>query len=133
MNNVNIIANLTRDPELRYTPQGKAVATLGIAINDGYGDKKKVYFINCVVWEKVAENCNQYLAKGSKVGITGKITQRSWQNKEGKNISVVEILALNVEFLSPPKEQSRPSETIPEEIEEETYIPEGGIPGEECF
>lgn len=128
MNNVCIIGNITRDPELRYTPSGKAVTTLNVAINEGYGENKKAHFLNCVVWEKSAENCTKYLGKGSKVGISGKLTQRSWENQEGKRQSVVEVMAFNVEFLSAPKErplaEPQATDIIPENgIEEEIFIP----------
>lgn len=124
MNNVTMIANLTRDVELRYTPQGTAVATLGVAVNDGFGDNKKSFFFNVIVWKDLAERCNQYLSKGKKVGITGKLTQRAWDNQEGKRQSVVEIQAFNVQFLSPKNENAQgPHQTDLGPQEEEIVIP----------
>ena len=123
MNNVSMIAHLTRDVELRYTPQGTAVATIGVAVNDGFGDKKQSFFFNVVVWKDLAERCNQYLSKGKKIAVTGKLTQRSWENTEGKRQSVVEILAFNVEFLSPKEEVAQTSQSVDLGIDEDIKIP----------
>ncbi len=99
MNSVCLIGNLTKDPELRYTPQGTAVSVLSIAVNEGYGDKKETHFFQCQVWGKTAENCNQYLTKGSKVGITGSLRQQRWE-KDGNKKSKIIINAQRIEFLT---------------------------------
>ena len=110
MNQVCLVGNIAKDLELRYTPQGKAVIDLSVAVNEGYGDKKSVSFFDCIVWEKQAENCNQYLTKGSKVGITGSLRQQKWQDKEGKNRYKIIINAHRVEFLSTKREEDFNSE-----------------------
>ena len=101
MNIVNLIGNLTRDPEMRYTTGEKqtAVCRFGIAVNDGYGDRQKTSFINVVVFGKQAENCERYLAKGRKVAITGRIQTGSYE-KDGRTIYTTDIIANSVEFLT---------------------------------
>jgi single-strand DNA-binding protein len=104
LNKVFLIGNLTRDPELRYTPSGMAVVTLRLAVNHRFKDrsgelKQDACFINVVVWDKQAETTNQYLKKGSSVLIEGRLQSRSWQDNEGKNRSVVEVRADRVVFL----------------------------------
>lgn len=102
MNKVFEIGRLTRDPEVRYTQSGKAVCTFTIAVDDGYGEHKKAYFLPVVVWGKTAEACGNSLHKGSKVAITGKLTTRQYDNSEGKKVTITEIVAdpyEGVEFL----------------------------------
>lgn len=100
MNNWNGIGRLVADAELRFTPgDGKPVCSFTVAIDDGYGDKKKTHYIKINAWNKIAENVANYTHKGSLVGISGKITTRSYDNKEGKKVYVTEILANEVKFL----------------------------------
>lgn len=103
MNIIGIIGNVTKDLELRHTPQGKAVLDISIAVNEGYGEKKEVSFFQAVIWDKTAENCSQYLGKGSKIAITGSLKQRRWEDKDGNKRSVVFIRAHRVEFLDKKK------------------------------
>lgn len=103
-NKVFLIGNLTRDPELRYTPQGTPVATLRIAVNTPFKDKsgeakRETCFINVVVWGQNAEVCNQYLEKGRCVFVEGRLQSRSWQGVDGRNHSVIEVRALRVQFM----------------------------------
>jgi len=111
MNKAIISGNLTRDPELKNTPNGATVANFSIATNEKWKDQsgqmqEKVEFHNIVAWKKTAEICGQYLKKGSKVLLEGKIETRSWENQEGKKIYRTEIIANNVEFLGKLPEQS---------------------------
>lgn len=102
MNNVSIIGNLVRDNELKYTQSGRAVLSNVVAINEGFGDKKKTYFIPFVAWEKQAENAANYTDKGSKVAINGKLTSRQFEDRQGNNRTVVEVVAnpyQGIEFL----------------------------------
>lgn len=115
-NKVIILANLTRDPELTYTPQGKAVAKFGIACNEG---KDKVSFFEVVAWEKTAELCSQYLTKGSGLLIEGKLHQNRWETENGDKRSKVEIIANNVQFMPKRGEVA---------AEEADVIGEGDIP-----
>jgi single-strand DNA-binding protein len=105
LNKILLIGNLTRDPELRYTPQGTAVTTIRIAANRSFKDKggqmqKDTCFVNVVVWGQMAEVCNQYLQKGRQVFVEGRLQSRSWQNNEGKTRSVLEVVATRVQFMS---------------------------------
>lgn len=97
MNKVLLIGRLTRDAELRYTPIGKAVASFTVAVQR---NKEEADFINCVAWNKVAENLANYTFKGSLVGVEGSIQTRSYKNNEGKTVYVTEVWAQRVEFLS---------------------------------
>lgn len=104
LNKVMLMGNLTRDPELRYTPSGRAVVTLGLAVNRNFkgqgGEKKQeTCFVNVIAWAQLAEICNQYLQKGRPVFVEGRLQSRTWQDQEGKNRSVIEVVADNVQFL----------------------------------
>lgn len=102
MNSISIIGNLVRDNELKYTQSGRAVLSNVVAINEGFGDKQKTYFIPFVAWEKQAENAANYTGKGSKVAVNGKITSRRFEDKQGNKRTVVEVVAnpyQGIEFL----------------------------------
>jgi len=105
LNKVLLMGNLTRDPELRYTPQGTAVVNLRMAVNRRYKNKNQelkdeVCFVTAVVWNKMAETCNQYLHKGSPVYVEGRLQSRSWDDQAtGKTRSVIEVRAERVQFL----------------------------------
>lgn len=92
-------ANLTKDVELRTTPNGKSVATLSIAVKRPYSEETD--FFNAVVWDKKAENCAKFLKKGSKVGIVGYLYNRSYEANNGTKRTITEINATEVEFLTP--------------------------------
>lgn len=117
VNSVFIMGNLTRDPELKYLPSGSAVCNFSIAVNDKYkgGDGKmveKVHYFNVAAFGKTAENCGEYLSKGRKVLIQGKLEQQRWE-KDGKNHSAVKINTMIVNFLDGKggnKGGSRPSD-----------------------
>jgi len=103
-NKVLLIGNLTKDPELRYTPQGTAVVNLRMAVNRKFKDrnqelKEETCFITAVVWDKQAETCNQYLHKGSSLLVEGRLQSRSWEDNSGQKRSVIEVRAERVQFL----------------------------------
>ncbi len=108
-NKVILIGNLTKDPELRYTPQGTPVSTFRLAINYRYkqGDdlKQETTFIDIVVFGKQAESCSQYLNKGSSVLVEGRLQERRWET-DGQQKSKFEIVAQSVKFLSSKKDAS---------------------------
>lgn len=102
MNKVFLIGRLTADAELRTTTSGKSVTTFSLAVNDGFGEKQKAYFFNVVVWGKGAEAVANYTHKGSKVAVTGKLTSRSYDDKNGNKRTAIEVVADmmgGVEFL----------------------------------
>jgi single-strand DNA-binding protein len=98
MNVSILIGRLVKDPELKYTPTGTAVATFTIAVDKPVKDKE-ADFINIVAWSKLAELVAQYCAKGKQVAIEGRISTRNYSNAEGKKVYVTEVVANNVTFL----------------------------------
>jgi len=101
MNTWHGIGNITKDLELRHTQSGKATCSFTLAINHGFGDKKQTDYINCVAWDKAAESLCQYMSKGKKVGVTGRIQTRSYEAQDGSRRYVTEIVCSEIEFLSP--------------------------------
>lgn len=99
MNKVIIIGNLTRDPELRTTPNGISVCTFSVAVNRRFSKENEVDYLPVTVWRAQADNCAKYLKKGSKVAVTGSIQIRSY-DKEGEKRYATDIVAEEVEFLS---------------------------------
>lgn len=104
-NRVELIGNLTRDPELRYTPNGAAVCTFGVATNRTYvseGERKEeVDFHRLVSWNKLAELCNQLLKKGHRVFISGRLQTRTWEAQEGQTRTTTEIVVEDMILLTP--------------------------------
>ena len=98
-NNVTLVGNITRDPELRFLPNGTANATFGLAVNRRWQNRQtseweeKVSFFNVVCWREMAENAAASLNKGTRVLVTGRLEQRSWETDQGEKRSVVEIVA----------------------------------------
>ena len=115
MNKAILIGNLTKDPEFSTTPNGKSVCKFTLAINRGFGDKKVTDYIPIVVWEKRAELCRDYLIKGFKVGIVGRIEPRSYEANDGTKRYVTDIIADEIEFLQKIEQQEIPD--LPEEKE----------------
>lgn len=114
-NKVLLMGNLTKDPELRYTPQGVAVVNLRLAVNRKYRNKnqelkEETCFITVVVWNKQAETCNQYLHKGSAVFVEGILQSRSWEDNSGQKRSVIEVRAERVQFMGQPSGSKASSE-----------------------
>lgn len=100
MNSIILIGRLTKDPELRYTQAGKAVCSFTLAVDRPYsGENKEADFINIVVWNKVGENCAQYLKKGRKAAVQGRLQIRSYEDDNGKKKYITEVVANSVEFL----------------------------------
>ncbi len=105
LNKVMLIGNLGKDPEVRYTPGGQAVANFTIATNESWNDKagqkqERTEWHRIVVWGKVAELCGEYLTKGRQVYVDGRLQTREWNNKEGVKQYTTEIVANQVLFLS---------------------------------
>jgi len=104
LNKVFLMGNLTRDPELRYTPNGAAVASFSIAVNRSYTDaqgqkKEEVCFVRVVAWGKQAENSSQFLSKGSSVFVEGRLQSRNWETSDGQKRNTIEVVASNIQFL----------------------------------
>jgi len=108
LNKALLIGNLTRDPELKYTPNGSAVTNFTVAVNRAFtlqtGEKKEeTSFIRVIVWGKRAEVCAEYLSKGSQVFVEGRIQTRNWEAQDGSKRTATEVVALSVQFLGRPK------------------------------
>lgn len=100
MNKVIAIGRLGREPELSYTANGKAVTKFSVATDIGYGDNKQTEWLNVVTWERLAESCAQYLAKGSQVYLEGELRTHSWDDKKsGEKKYRTEVTAREVKFL----------------------------------
>ena len=104
INRVVLVGRLTKDPDLRYTPNGVAVCSFTLAVNRPFTNQqgeRDADFINCVAWRKQAENVANYLKKGSLAGIDGRIQTRSYEAQDGRRVYVTEVVAENVQFLEP--------------------------------
>lgn len=121
LNMVFLMGNLTRDPELRYTPNGQAVANFAVATNRTWKDnegetKEAVEFTDVVVWGKTAENAANYLKKGRKVHIIGRLQTRNWEAQDGSKRYKTEVIANEVTFLGTKGEEgSEGVDSIPED------------------
>lgn len=117
LNKVTLIGNLTRDPELRYTPQGAAVCSFGVATNRQWttdsGEKKEdAEFHRIVAWNKLAEICSQLLTKGRKVYVEGRLQTRSWTGQDGAQRTSTEIVISDMIILDSRREGAGPTESF---------------------
>ena len=127
LNRVQLIGNLTRDPELRYTPQGTGVCTFGLATNRNWttdnGDKKEeAEFHKIVAWNKLGELCSQLLSKGRKVYVEGRLSTRSWTGQDGVQKSTTEIVIDDMIILDSRKEGAPAAEVDMSYGEEEEKV-----------
>lgn len=114
-NKVILMGNLTRDPELRQAPSGAKVADLGLAVSETWRDKngqpKEVTcFVDVVVWDKLAELCQQYLTKGRPVLVEGRLQMDEWKNQQGEKRSKLRVRADTVKFLGTPQKRDEGSQ-----------------------
>lgn len=109
LNRVILIGRLTKDPELRYTPQGVAVTQFTLAVDRPFqtNGEKEADFIPVVTWRQLAETCANYLRKGRLTAVEGRIQVRNYENNEGKRVYVTEVIADNVRFLERNETESR--------------------------
>lgn len=110
MNSVSLIGRLGKDPEVRTTGSGKTVANFTLAVDFGFGDRKTTSWIPVQVWEKTAEIAQKYLAKGSQVAVTGRLQQRSWEDRDGNTRSVLEVVGERLDLLSKSEKSTSQSE-----------------------
>lgn len=128
INRVVLVGRLTRDPELRKTVNGASVATFTIAVDNrtkGPNGEKTTSFIPCTAWNQQAENACKYTHKGSLVGVEGRLNQRSYDAKDGRKVSVVEVICDSVQFLESKNSNTASREDtgytpdiVPDDIEE---------------
>ena len=112
MNKVNLVGRLTRDPEVKNTTTGKAVATFTLAVDRRFKNKdgqKEADFIPLVVWGKQAEFVGQYLSKGSQIGVSGRLQVRSYDGQDGQRRYVTEVVADEVYFISTKRKENNGS------------------------
>lgn len=147
LNMVQLIGNLTRDPELRYTPNGSAVCSFSLATNrswsggDGGARQEETQYHRIVAWTKLAEICGKYLKKGNKAYVCGRLQTRKWHSKDGAERETTEIVADNVLILTPassgasreegttsgysyPKDESEEQSVAPEQNEAPVSAPQ---------
>lgn len=135
-NRVELIGNLTRDPELRYTPSGTAVATIGLATNRTFntadGEKREeVDFHKIVAWGKLAELCNQLLKRGARVFMSGRLQYREWQGQDGNKRRDAEIVLEDMILITPKNqggEEAVTSEKYTDSPLEDVSLPEESKP-----
>ncbi len=135
MNKVILVGNLTRDPELTETPSGIAVCRFSIAVTRDYANNegtREADFFNITVWRGRAENCGRYLKKGNKVAVVGSLQTRSYEDKDGIKRNVTDIVASEVEFLTPKSAQvdsdDTSSFTVKRERPQLEPIDDNGLP-----
>ena len=121
-NRVILLGNLTRDPELRYTPSGAQVCNFDLAVNRSYttqaGERRdEVCFITVVAWGKQAETCAEFLSKGRSALVEGRLSQRSWETPEGQKRSKHEVVAERVQFIGGRKGAEEETPSVPGEEE----------------
>jgi single-strand DNA-binding protein len=107
LNKVMIIGNVGRDPEMRYTPDGKANAKFSVAVSRTWtnqeGEKKEeTEWFTVVAWDKLAETCGNYITKGRKVYVEGRLQTRTWESQDGQKHKITDLVARDVIFLGPP-------------------------------
>lgn len=132
LNKVFLIGNLTRDPEVRYTPKGTAVGDLALAINSSYkaqdgSTKDEVCYVDVVAWGRQAETCKEFLQKGAPIFVEGRMQFDSWETKEGEKRSRLRVRAERVQFLGRPRTAGEsggaPSRGGSDRGEESSYAP----------
>ncbi len=131
INKVILIGHLGKDPELRYLPNGQPVANFNIATSERWTGKdgnpgERTEWHRIVVWGKTADNCKEYLSKGSAVYIEGKLQTREWVNKEGQKQRTTEVVAQSVQFLGGGK--GKKEEASVEDVKDILGAEEGDIP-----
>ena len=140
LNRVILIGNVTKDPELRFTPSGQAVTTLRLAVNRRYKNKQgemvdQTDYFNVVVWARQAEIVGEFVKRGTPVAVEGRLQSRSWEAEDGSKRSAVEVVADNVQFLgrpgkdreetgsAEPADEFPQSEGVPALVEDAEEIP----------
>jgi single-strand DNA-binding protein len=131
INTVTLLGRLGKDVDLKYTQSGKAVATLTLAVDDGYGESKHTSWFNIVCWNKTAENVAKYCVKGSQVAITGRLSQRSWDDKDGNKRYTIEVIADRVQFIGAKKQDEPAGNGVPPVTE--NPFDEDNMPSDDLF
>ena len=122
MNKLTIIGNLVKDPELRSTQSGKQVCSFTVAVNRRVkpGEEAKADFFRVNAWNQLGENCGKYLTKGKKVAVVGSVSVSQYTAQDGKTYANLDVLANEIEFLSPKEQEPKAGEQAPRMIEVST-------------
>lgn len=128
INKVFIAGNLTKDPESKITASGKRICNFGVAVNETWGENKKVHFFNCVAFGRTAETIANYMVKGRSIFVEGSLDYSTWENDEGQKRSAIKIKVFNFSFVGYKEEKKQISEKEADEIVDELDIPETEIP-----
>jgi single-strand DNA-binding protein len=128
MNLVSLIGRLGGDPEVRYTPQGTPVANMSLAVNERWNGNERTYWFRVITWNRLAEIVAEHLSKGNKVGISGRLTSRQWEDREGNSRTVVEVVADKVDFLDPRKTEAVETTGEAPQDEQPESLPDDDIP-----
>lgn len=108
MNVVMLVGNLVRDPEMRYIKEGKAVTSFRLAVNEGFGERKTVVYIDCQAWDSLAETIAETGRKGNRLMVEGRLSVNKWEDKEGKKRETYRVTANNAAVV-PSKEHTKTS------------------------
>lgn len=114
MNSVNIIGRVGGEVDLRYTPSGKAVAQLTLAVDDGWGENKKTAWIGVTLWGPTAELAKKAVQKGDRLGISGRLSQEEWEDKDGKKQRKTKVTCESMDLLEP-KRADGPGQPLPQD------------------
>lgn len=131
MNKVILIGNLTRDPELTETPSGVPVCRFAIAVSRDYADSqgnRETDFFNITTWRGKAESCGKYLKKGNKVAVCGSLQNRSYEDKDGIKRTVTDVIASDVEFLTPKQSEEESVVSVKRERPQLEEIDDNQLP-----
>lgn len=131
MNVSVLVGRLTKDVDLRYTQSGKAVANFTLAVDRPFRNQQgeqEADFINCVTWGKQAENLAQYMKKGSRVGVDGRIQSRTYENDQGATVFVTEVVADSVQFLESKKNHKPKEEQAVDAVVEDIPFDDRDLP-----
>lgn len=107
MNKVNLIGNLVKDPELRYTKNQTPVASYTIAVNTGYGELQETTYVNITTWGKSGEFISRYFKKGQSIAITGRLKNKNYEDKSGVKHYGMEVVTEDIEFVGSKKEEPK--------------------------
>lgn len=131
MNKVILIGNLTRDPELTETPSGVPVCRFAIAVSRDYADSqgnRETDFFNITTWRGKAETCGKYLKKGNKVAVCGSLQNRSYEDKDGIKRTITDVIASDVEFLTPKQSEEESVVSVKRERPQLEEIDDNQLP-----
>ena len=131
MNKVILIGNLTRDPELTETPSGVPVCRFAIAVSRDYADSqgnRETDFFNITTWRGKAETCGKYLKKGNKVAVCGSLQNRSYEDKDGIKRTVTDVIASDIEFLTPKQSEEESVVSVKRERPQLEEIDDNQLP-----